>query len=190
MPRKRNVRKLPLRPALPRRCIVWFPAFPIEAPIEAFRRQHDPLANALPAHVTLVFPFATNLTSVQLASHVKRIVGNWPPLPVTFRDIESIVDEFVVLMVRERADALVALHDKLYRGVLRSHLRSEIPYVPHVTLGRVRSHPVGASFSSLFENAALQIRGEWRAILRELAVVTMHPDGTINVDQTIPLNFA
>ena len=83
MARRRNVRKLALRPPLPRRAVVWFPPFPLDAPIEPFRRRYDPMADALPAHVTLVFPFPTNLTSVQLASHVRRIVGNWPSLPVS-----------------------------------------------------------------------------------------------------------
>lgn len=125
---KRNVRKLVLRPPLPRRSIVWFPPFPLDAPIEPFRRKFDPMADMLPAHVTLVFPFPTNLTSTQLASHVRRIVGNWPSLPVSFRDIEGILDEFVFLMVRDRADAVVALHDKLYRGIKTVQSRSTSPF--------------------------------------------------------------
>lgn len=189
-PGRRNVRKLTLRPPLPRRAIVWFPPFPLDAPIEAFRRRHDPLADALPAHVTLVFPFPTNLTVTQIGSHIRRIVGNWPALPVTFRDVESIVDEFVVLMLRERSDAMIALHDKLYRGILKSHLREDIPYQPHVTLGRVAGNPSGTDFTTLSEIATREVRGEWRCVLRELAVVTLHTDGKISIDKTIPLNFA
>ena len=191
MPRKkRNVRKLALRPPLPRRAIVWFPPFPSDAPIEDFRRRHDPLADALPAHVTLVFPFPTSLTSTQITSHIRRIVGNRPSLPVTFRDVDGIVDEFVVLMLRERAESIIALHDKLYRGILKSHLRDDIEYAPHVTLGRVTGHPANADFASLHQAATQEIRGEWRCVLRELAVVTIYPDGKITIDASVPLNFA
>ncbi|MBL8525450.1 MAG: 2'-5' RNA ligase family protein [Betaproteobacteria bacterium] len=189
-PGRRNVRKLTLRPPLPRCAIVWFPPFPVDCPIEPFRRRHDPLADALPAHVTLVFPFPTSLTVTQIASHIRRIVGNWPALPVTFRDVESIVDEFVVLMLRERSDAIIALHDKLYRGILKSHLRDDITYEPHVTLGRVAGNPSQADFTTLHDIATREVRGEWRCVLRELAVVTLHVDGKISIDKTIPLNFA
>lgn len=190
MPGKRNVRKLTLRPPLPRRAIVWFPAFPPDAPIEPFRRRFDPMAGALPAHLTLVFPFATNLTVTQLASHIRRIVANWPSLPVSFRDIEGMLGEFFFLMVRERADAIVALHDRLYRGILKAHLRNDIPYFPHVTLGRVSGNPSGSTFEAMHAIASREVRGEWRCVLRELAIVTLHPDGTITIDRTIPLNFA
>lgn len=191
MPRKkRNVHKLALRPPLPRRAIVWFPPFPIDAPIEDFRRLHDPLADTLPAHMTLVFPFPTSLTATQITSHIRRIVGNWPGLPVTFRDIDGIVDEFVVLMLRERTDAIIALHDKLYRGILKTHLREDIEYAPHVTLGRVTGHPARADYATLQHAAIEKVRGEWRCVLRELAVVTIHPDGKITIDATVPLNFA
>jgi 2'-5' RNA ligase len=191
MPRKkRNVQRLALRPPLPRRAIVWFPPFPLDSHIEEFRRRHDPLADALPAHVTLVFPFPTNLTVTQLATHIRRVVGNWPVLPVSFRDVESIVDEFVVLMLRERAEAIVALHDKLYGGILKTHLREDIEYQPHVTIGRVAGNPSHADFPTISAAATRNVRGECRCVLRELAIVTIDQDGTITIDKTVPLNFA
>lgn len=190
MPGRRNVRKLALRPALPRRGIVWFPPFPADAPVDAFRRDHDPLHGNLPAHVWLVFPFATNLTSVQIAAHARRVVANWPAMSANLRDVESILDEFVILMVRERSESLVALHDKLYQGVLKPFLRPELTYTPHVTLGRVAGHRSGADFAQVMDDATRRIRGEWRCMLRELHVVTLHPDGKISIDKSVPLNFA
>ncbi len=188
MARRRNVRKLALRPPLPRRGIVWFPQFEDMA-IDTFRHRHDPLAPQIDAHVALVFPFPCNLSVVQLASHARRIVAKWPHLPVVFRDVESLLDEFILLMARERNEALIALHDELYTGVLKNFLRKEMTYDPHITIARAGSRE---AFPSIFEEAELAFgRGrarEWRAILRELAVVTWHPDGKITVDQTVPLN--
>ena len=34
------------------------------------------------------------------------------------------------------------------------------------------------------------VRGEWHATMKELAIVSLHQDGTITVDKSIPLNFA
>jgi 2'-5' RNA ligase len=188
MPR-RNVRKLALRPALPRRGIVWFPPFPQDSRVEHFRKLHDPLAKEIAAHLHIVFPFHCNLTSVQLASHTRRIVAKWPPLPVTFRDVEGLLDEFVLLMVRERHEAVTALHDELYTGVLKNFLRKEMTYTPHVTLARAYTRE---AFPAMLESAELTFasgRGrEWRLVMRELTVVTHHPDGTISCDHTVPLS--
>ena len=71
MPRRRVV----TRPPLPRRAIVWFPPADLLADVECFRALHDPLAGTLPAHVTLVFPFASALGAVQVAAHVRRAVA-------------------------------------------------------------------------------------------------------------------
>ena len=190
MPKKRNVRKLCLRPPLPRRAIVWFPPLPPDNKIETFRALHDPLATQIPAHLTLVFPFPTNLTSTQWAAHIKRIVGNWPQLPVSFGDIESIQDEFTVLMVREKSAAVVALHDKLYSGVLKPFLRPEMDYRPHITLGRVTGNPSGASHGAMHDAACTELRGGWRAVMKTLAIISIHQDGTITIDKSVPLNFA
>lgn len=190
MPKKRNVRKLRLRPPLPRRAIVWFPSLPAGNPIEPFRALHDPLATRIRAHVTLVFPFPTLLTSTQIASHVKRIIGNWPPLPVSFRDVESIQEEFTILMMRDKSEAVIALHDKLYTGVLKPFLRAEMEYRPHITVGRVTGNPRGATHAVIHDAACKALRIECPAIMKELAVVSLHQDGTISVDLSVPLNFA
>jgi len=33
---------------------------------------------------------------------------------------------------------IATLHDRLYAGALRPHLRSDIPFVPHMTIGAVQ----------------------------------------------------
>ena len=194
MPR-RNVRKLNHRPPLPRRAIVWFPPFPIGSAIEPFRAVNDPAAASLPAHVRLVFPFHTALTPLQIASHVKKIVGNWPPLPISIRDVEGLLNTFVLLMVRDRAEALTQLHDKLYTGVLAPFLRDDLTFQPHITVGRVpyRTDPTAAehdpAFDVMLAAATEQLRGEWQFVLRELSVITLTETGAAKVEFTVPLNF-
>ncbi len=192
---RRHSRKLTFRPPLPRCAIVWFPPFPADSAIEPFRAANDPAAANMPAHVMLVFPFHTVLTPLQIASHVKKIVGNWPPLPISIRDIEGLLDTFVLLMVRDRAEALTQLHDKLYTGVLAPFLRDDIVFQPHITVGRVpyRTDPTAAehdpAFDAMLSAASVQIRGEWQFVLRELAVITLPETGAIKVDHLVPLNF-
>ena len=93
-------------------------------------------------------------------------------------------------MLREKSEAVVALHDKLYSSVLKAFLRTEIEYRPHITLGRATGNPSGINVETMQAEATCEVRGEWRAVMRELAIVTHHQDGTITIDKTIPLNFA
>jgi 2'-5' RNA ligase len=138
------------RPPLPRFAVAWFPTFPGIERIEAFRARHDPVASLIPAHLSLVFPFATVLTPLQLETHVRRIVSAWPPIPVTFRNVHMHANEFVFLTASRGAAALTELHDRLYTRSLRLHLRPEFPYEPHITVAR---HPDATVVEAALEEA-------------------------------------
>lgn len=43
------------------------------------------------------------------------------------------------LLPEEGRQELLAVHDQLYDGLLRPHLRTDIPFVPHVTVGACRT---------------------------------------------------
>jgi 2'-5' RNA ligase len=185
---RRNVRKLALRPALPRRGIVWIPSLAPERAAERvarFRDRFDPHAARIAPHVSLVFPFPTTLTATQVASHVKRVTAGWPVLPVSFRGVESIQNRFAVLMCDLRAAAITELHDRLYSGVLAGHLREDLEYQPHITLG---STDQPGAFDEMLAEAELYFRDSITATCRELNVVRYGDDGTITSEATVPLS--
>jgi 2'-5' RNA ligase len=124
---------------LPRRAVVGFPLGAGIDDIERFRRDHDPLAPAMPAHVTLVFPFASSLSSLQIATHVRRVVARWPRLPLRLDGVGVYGAEWVHLRIDRGREALTELHDRLHRRALGAFLRVELPYEPHLTIGRARS---------------------------------------------------
>jgi 2'-5' RNA ligase len=124
------------RPPLPRFAVAWFPKFEGIERIEAFRRKHDPAAGLIAAHVSLVFPFPTALSRLQVQTHVQRVVSRWPPIPVTFRRVRPHANEFLFLMAARGAASITALHDKLYTRSLQPHLRRDLAYEPHITLAR------------------------------------------------------
>src|SRR5689334_20786983 len=124
------------RPPLPRYAVAWFPEFEGIDRIEDFRRRHDPMARLIPAHLSLVFPFPTAHTRLQVETHVQRVVSKWPPIPLTFRRVRMHANEFVFLMASRGAAAVAALHDKLYTRSFAPHLRRDLPYEPHITLAR------------------------------------------------------
>lgn len=175
------------RPPLPRFAVVWFPRFEGLERIEALRRRHDPVARHVAAHVSLVFPFPTSLTQLQIGTHVRRVVSRRPPILVTFRHARLHANEFLFLMASHGAEALTALHDSLYTRSLQPHLRRDMPFEPHITLAR------NADFATL-EKALAESRdslgGEYSDVLREVALLAVGHDGRINVLETISLNAA
>jgi 2'-5' RNA ligase len=186
---RRHYRQLNFRPPLPRRAIVWFPVFEdaaLNARIERFRTEHDPLHTKIAPHVALVFPFHANMTVAQIASHVKRVLAGWPLIPVTFHGVESVADKFILLMCELRRDAITALHDRLYRGVLKQFLRDDIVFQPHLTLGSGETY---ADFSTILADAELLFRDTTSATLRSLSIVTYHDDGRITVDETVTIEL-
>jgi 2'-5' RNA ligase len=173
------------RPALPRFAVAWFPSFAGLERIEAFRRRHDPTASRLAAHLTLVFPFGTALSPLQLETHVHRVASGWPPIPVTFRAVRSHANEFVFLMASRGAEALVALHEKLYTRSLRPHLRLEFPYEPHITLAWNKD-------PSVLEVALAEAKDafgtQFDDVLRDVELLSVGPDGKIERLKTFPLH--
>jgi 2'-5' RNA ligase len=177
----------PPRPPLPRFAVAWFPAFEGIDRVEALRKRHDPASHLLPAHLTLVFPFGTALSALQVETHVRRVVARWPAVTVTFRRPRMHANEFVFLMASRGAASVTALHDALYTRSLQAHLRRDMTYEPHITLAR------NADFAALekaFAQAEEALPGEYEDVMREVALLDVAANGKITTLNTFPLGIA
>jgi 2'-5' RNA ligase len=176
--------RIPPRPPLTRRAIVAFPqAAPLDE-VEAFRRRNDPLAASLRAHITLVFPFASTLSALQVATHVRRVAASWPVLPVRIEDVDAYGWQRVHLRVTRGQGSIVELHDRLYRRVLAPFLRREFDYAPHVTVGRADDV---ANCERMLRDARVAFPRPLDAVLRSLSILALPPDGSLSVEAEIPL---
>lgn len=170
-----RLRRAP-RPPLPRFALAWFPSFRGIDRVEAFRRRHDPAAGLIRAHLSLVFPFATALTQLQIETHVRRVVSRWPPIPVSFRAVRLHANEFVFLMASRGASSIVELHDRLYTRSLAAHLRPEFSYEPHITLARQAQWP---ALEAAYEEARETFREELADVMREVVLLSVGGTGKI-----------
>ena len=175
------------RPPLPRYAVAWFPSFEGVERIEAFRARHDPVASDIAAHLTLVFPFPTAHTRLQVETHVNRVVSRWPRIPVAFRRVRMHANEFLFLMASRGAASITALHDKLYTRSFAPHLRRDLPYEPHITLAR---HADFHDLEGAFAEAESEFGAEFSETLREVALLDVRPNGRIAVLKTISLATA
>jgi 2'-5' RNA ligase len=165
------------RPALPRRALVWFPAAAGLTDVERFRAAHDPQAGAIAGHLTLVFPFASSLGAVQVAAHVRRAVARWPALPVRFERLGHFHADWVYLQVTRGHAAVTELHDRLYRGALAPFLRRDLPYEPHLTIGRASPACDADGLIAAARHAGLDRPRE--DVMRTLTLVRLRQGGTI-----------
>lgn len=108
--------------------------------IETIRTAHDPRHGVVAAHFTLVFP-TDALAPDALVAAVQRQATGFGPFAfmlraaLPFRDVTGSGGD-VFLVPDEGMSAFVRLHDQLYAGVLAPALRLDIPFVPHLTVGR------------------------------------------------------
>lgn len=106
--------------------------------IRSRHNQHD--IGLVKPHLTLVFE-TERLSSDQLAAHIHSVVSDTPPVDMVFRSVmimPGIVcsETYLFLVPEEGFSAVAGLHDRLYSDKLAADLRLDIPYVPHMTLGR------------------------------------------------------
>lgn len=119
------------------RALHLFPAFSPASGVQAFRAKYDPLAGCIPPHLTLLFPFDDPMSDRALIAHIEAIVRTVTPFSLGFSAPVVVEDQWIWLPVHEQRSAVELLHARLYTGAMEKHLRRDLPYRPHVTLGRV-----------------------------------------------------
>ncbi|WP_258111578.1 2'-5' RNA ligase family protein [Alicyclobacillus sp. SP_1] len=119
------------------RAIHLFPEFSNEHSIKRIRAKYDPLADLIPPHVTLVFPFESDVSTEALTVHLQKSVVGLKPFPIVMIGLTGAEGEYLFLNLKGGNDQIIQLHDKLYTGLLKQHLCRSQTYTPHLTVGRV-----------------------------------------------------
>jgi 2'-5' RNA ligase len=122
-----------------KRSILIFPKFKNIEEIEKLRKKYDPLVNCIAPHITLVFPFISEISTSELKEHLKSKLRGIDPFKIKLHEITGTVDRFLFLNVKEGNDKLIELHDKLYTNILEKYKDNAYTYIPHVTIGRLKN---------------------------------------------------
>lgn len=102
--------------------------------VEEFRRAWDPLAQEVPAHITLAYPFDQAEDAAQLVTRLGVVAAATEPFRVELSEATVVDDEYLFLLVTEGAEQVRSLHDRLY-GELLGVPKPE-GFVPHMTVAR------------------------------------------------------
>jgi 2'-5' RNA ligase len=120
--------------------IAVFLSFPGTHGVEVLRDRYDPLARELPAHITLVHPFASRPDCDDLQRHMSEVAARFTAFRVELHRITGHQDEYLFLNLIRGNDEVVALREVLYRGPLSRHRDRSQTFLPHVTVGRLSEH--------------------------------------------------
>jgi 2'-5' RNA ligase len=166
-----------------RRAIVIAPRFERVERIAELRRAYDPLAFVVPPHITLVFPFSSDLTTAALAAHVTTAVAGIAPFPIELRGVTGDADEHLFLTVKRGNDDIIALHDRLYTGPLAPFRSLRHTFVPHLTVGRLERP---AAFAVALAHAT-RLGDTFATQACEVTVFRIGSGNTCVVELTAPL---
>ncbi len=135
--------------------------------IESFRAEHDPQASRVAVHFTLVFPVEAPPDAV--AAEIAAVARSTDAIRFTSCRAEVVVDAFghgshVFLVPDEGAFQISTLHDRLYAGTLNAHRRSDIPFVPHMTVGLAPDSASAVGLAKRLDASARSVRGNVDAV--------------------------
>lgn len=124
-----------------KRCIIIFPEFENINIINKVRDKYDPLAEKVKPHITLVFPFESNINKIQLHKYLMESINDIKCFNLILNNIIKINDKtglYLFLEVKKGTNIIKQLHNRLYDGMLETYKPkwlNEIDYMPHMTIG-------------------------------------------------------
>ncbi|MGP0170590.1 2'-5' RNA ligase family protein [Pseudomonas sp. NCHU5208] len=131
--------------------------------IDDYRRQHDPRWAMVGAHFTLVFGCA-GVSEAVFSSQVAAVAGLARPIHFVCRYAmlghDHLTDKaYLYLVPDEGHSGLLRLHDQLYGGALAGHLRLDVPFIPHITLGVCDERSFAKRLCDALNVQGLEVRG-------------------------------
>lgn len=103
--------------------------------VERLRGRWDPLAAAVPAHITVAFPFEWPGPASTLADVIQPVLAACAPFPLELATPTIWEDEYLFILVEEGREQVRWLHDSIYSQALHGAQRPS-HFVPHMTVGR------------------------------------------------------
>ena len=165
-------------------CILLFPEVTNRSQIDLYRARFDPLAKKIDPHVTLVFPFTpTSLKGDALAHYAAERIKGIGPFTLEASTPAVIDKGYVYLGIDSGAKQIRRMHSSLYDGPLGSFLRTDVDYMPHITIGRYAD---GRTELAARE-AAERLSGPFRAHIREMVIERIGADERSIVVSRLPL---
>ena len=121
------------------RTIMIFPEFDNMDVIDRIRLKYDPLAELVRPHVTLVFPFESDISNEKLEEILESRLQEMNCFELILGNIskqEDLFGNYLFLNVVKGAEELARINRFLYDNEFKKYDLG-LPYVPHMTIGKL-----------------------------------------------------
>lgn len=108
---------------------------PAHGGIEELRQRHDPTAELVRAHITVVFPIPGTVARGDLVEHIEGALARTDRFQIRLGGFDTAHDHWLLLTLSSGQERFRELHSLLYTGVLEEFRRQDLDYTPHVGLG-------------------------------------------------------
>lgn len=154
------------------RCIMIFPEFSNIEIINSIRDKYDPLAKHVRPHITLVFPFQSDIGSTELREHLEKVLASVKPFHITLQGISAVQSfgYYLFLNIINGKEEIIDLNKRLYTDLLEPICPPWLKnggFTPHMTLGKLATeeeHKAAAlavkGINDIFETSVTKISVE------------------------------
>lgn len=137
-----------------KRDILIFPNFKEIEKIQKIRKEYDELANIIPPHITLAFPFDLPISNKDLKEKLEQILSRYQKIDITCKGISfsknpKINKYYIFLNITEGIEMIKNIHNDIYEKVLKIPRPSN--YIPHITLGTMDEIDTNIDLKETFE---------------------------------------
>lgn len=135
------------------RTIMIFPEFENMEIIDNIRNQYDPFAKLVRPHITLVFPFKSQMNNEELTQILNIRLMSVKSFELKLGGIskqENVFGKYLFLDVLQGTEELCSIHQILYDNEFKE-FDLGLSYLPHMTIGKL-------STAQLLENAFNDIK--------------------------------
>lgn len=123
-----------------KRTIMIFPQFSNQRIIDEIREKYDPLYNLVKPHITLMFPFESDISNTLLSQKLDISLNQTSPFKLILQGISRHKDmygNYLFLNVKSGQKELLDIHNQLYLSIFNKQYQQ--PFIPHMTIGNLDS---------------------------------------------------
>ena len=121
------------------RTIMIFPELENIEIIDSIRKKYDPLADLVRPHITIVFPFESEMSNDELAAVLDERLKDIPSFDLELRGFgkqSEAFGDFLFLNLVKGTEWIVKMHDRFYSNEFKQFFM-DYPYSPHMTVGKL-----------------------------------------------------
>lgn len=147
-----------------KRDILIIPKFNNIYKIQMIREKYDELFDIIEPHITLAFPFRSNISNEKLRQQLTDIIRDINPFRIkckglTLRKDKKINTYYIFLNIVEGKEIINEINHKIYENILRDVDIKKYNYEPHITLGTTNN-----------ANEKIELNEEFETIVESIVV--------------------